>query len=178
MKKLNLYEDFTLHERILEHYLKYQDIELTAYRYKVSVVLVHQLAQGDTRFFRVHAESAKLKSGNIVITPIGVQKFCSRCGEYYPFDSTFFTYREDDRVSSHCRVCRSESIKGIQSPKVINEPKARLVVVSGNFNLSLKPKRFLWSSETLMRFCNQVPGLIHTHVRIGDQVIDVRRIIN
>lgn len=49
-----------------------------------------------------------LQAGTFRETDIGIEKRCTRCGEFWPVDDEFYSHQRDqngERASSYCRAC-------------------------------------------------------------------------
>ena len=46
-----------------------------------------------------------------IVTELGEEKRCTRCGDYWPADGEFFGHQPNNRngLSSQCRACLAES---------------------------------------------------------------------
>lgn len=65
----------------------------------------------------------RLKSGKAILTPLGLEKHCSRCNTYWPADNEFF-YKESykrDGLSDWCKACYQEWRIGLEPAKLANK---------------------------------------------------------
>lgn len=55
-----------------------------------------------------------IASGQYRETDIGTEKRCTRCGEFWPVDTDFYSSQRTngtERASSHCRACLADRYK-------------------------------------------------------------------
>lgn len=41
----------------------------------------------------------------VKLTELGVERYCSWCEEWWPFDREFWYFRHDGKVMGRCRAC-------------------------------------------------------------------------
>jgi|GEM_PF-1047459 len=51
-----------------------------------------------------------IKSGRYLMTELGLERLCSRCGDYYPADTEFWYYQPSAAAGLHnnCHACYRE----------------------------------------------------------------------